>query len=219
MKRLTLIILLTLGVSGITIGQNARANAEKLTMQGNMALEWGYPDKACEYYRKATVADPKYADAYYYWGVVLTNLAEADQDDKKYKEGFEKYKKATQLNPETASAYNDWACSLMQFAKSKNKIKSYTSEAEKLLKKAENLGEQMAAYNLGCLFALQNKKEKSLEWLNIMMTKEYKESMPNVGRMLFDQDEDFDNIRQSDEFIQFLNTNFPNELPEKFQII
>lgn len=219
MKQIILTVLLVLGFSSGVFAQNERANAERLTMQGNNALQWGYFDKACEYYQKAVSVDPKYANAHYYWGVALTAIAGSEKDEKKYKESFEKYKKATKLDPNMGQAYNDWACALVQLGKDKNKVKSYSSEAESLLIKSEKLGEQMAAYNLGCLFALQGKKEKAVEWLDVMMKKDYKEKMQAVSRSLFDKDEDFDNIRQSNEFIQFLNTNFPNSLPNKFQAI
>lgn len=219
MKKIILLSFLILGTINTVFGQQKNSNSERLMMQGQTALQWGYYDKASEYFRKATLAEPKNAEAFYYWGVALTAIAEEEQDEKIYKESFDKYKKATQLDPDMALAYNDWACGLMRLGKMKNKIKQYSAEAEKYLKRAEVLGEQMAAYNLGCLFSILNKKEKAIEWLNTMMKKDYKEKMPDIGREMFNSDEDFDNIRQSDEFIQFLNSSFPNDLPEKFQII
>jgi len=219
MKRTTSLLFLLALFTHILYSQTTNSKAGEFILMGQKALQWGYPEKANEYFQKATLADNKNAEAFYYWGVGLTAIAQRDEDEKKYKEASEKYKKATVLDPQMASAYNDWACALMQLGKITGKIKQYSSEAEKHLKKAEKLGQQMAAYNLACLYSLLTQKEKAIEWLNTMMSKDYQDEFQGISREIFDTDGDFDNIRQSNEFIQFLNSNFPNELPDKFHAI
>lgn len=191
--------------------------AQMLVYQGAMAQQWGDYNRAVYYYKRALETDQKNGMAYYLWGTALTAVANENGNEKTYKEAFEKFKKASKLEPDNAGVYNDWACSLMGLAKEKKKIKSYASQAESLLKKTEKLGSQSGAYNLACVYSLLNKKDKAIEWLNTMMDKKYKDEMQNLTRSVFDQDEDFDNIRQSNEFIEFLNKTFPHELPSNFQ--
>ena len=190
--------------------------AERLVMSGIMAQNYGDYERAIYYYEEATKRDSKYADAYYYWGSALTALAVQDDNEDFFKKSFEKYKQATKLDSKRSEFYNDWAYSLMELAKMKDNIKPYQYEAENLLKKTEQLGEQMGAYNLACLFSLANNKKKAIEWLNTMMTKEYDKKMDELSRTNFDEDKDFDNIRQETEFRQFLNKYFPGELPKSF---
>lgn len=189
---------------------------ESVILQGLRYLQWGDLERARDNFERATEIDPKNSHAYYYLGATLMQIAHADKDEKIFKQAFDKFEKAIKLNPDKADAYNSWACGLMDLGKEKKKVKAYAGKAELLLKKYEQMGEQTGAYNLACLYSLINKKSESIKWLHTMMKKKYKVKM-KLSRSVFDNDPDFDNIRQSDEFIEFLNRSFPDQLPSKFQ--
>ena len=229
MKKITLLFLvLSITVSGFA--QSSKYMAQRYFQEGLKYHQWMASDRAymfyekaikraCMFYEKAVKEDPKYAEAYYYWGNALARIAEEEKNENTYKESFEKFKKATKIDKKYYKAYNDWAYVIIQLGSLKGKLKPYASEAEALLKKAEKLGCQSAAYNFACLYSLTNNKKKALEWLNTLMSKAYTYKMDTINRMTFDKDKDFDNIRESDEFIQFLNTNFPDQIPDRFQAI
>jgi tetratricopeptide (TPR) repeat protein len=77
-------------------------------------LDWGYVladekdfDGAIEKYRKAIAIDPKFALAYYNWGLALDSKPDPDYD-----KAIEKYQMATDLDPNYAYAYNNWGAAL-----------------------------------------------------------------------------------------------------------
>lgn len=220
MKKTALILLLTLSFTTVFAQGRYRqqpTQSERYMSQGMMAQQWGDIESACQYYEQATKADPKNAVAFYLWGSALSAWGIQTKEERLFKDSFDKFKTASKLDPDNASVYNDWAYALMELGKINNNTKKYAKEAEELLKKTEKLGEQLGAYNLACLYSLQGKKKEAMEWLRKMMTKKYENEMQNVSRDKFDEDKDFDNIRESDEFIEFLNKEFPNQLPNNFQ--
>lgn len=73
------------------------------------AIKLGAIDKdyarACDAFKKVTLAEPAFAPAYNGWGISLANTG-------KYSAAVEKYKKATQLDPKLVRAYYNWGVSL-----------------------------------------------------------------------------------------------------------
>lgn len=219
MKRSVFLLLVIFSFSAVFAQRRYQqpSEAERYISQGIMAQQWGDIERACQYYEQAAKADPKSSEAFYLWGSALCAWGMQIKEERLLKDCFDKFKTASKLDPDNAGIYNDWAYALMELGKMTNNTKKYMGEAESLLKKTEKLGEQMGAYNLACLYSLQGKKKEAMEWLNKMMTKKYENEMQNISRRKFDEDKDFDNIRQSDEFIEFLNKQFPNQLPDNFQ--
>ncbi|MFR9164844.1 MAG: tetratricopeptide repeat protein [Dysgonomonas sp.] len=218
MKKLTLFVFL-ITISSFIFSQDKESKAEQFIYRGIMAQQWGNNRKACEYYKLAAEADPKSADAFYYWGGALAGIAEENESEKGFKESFDKYKQASKLDPKKSYVYNDWGCALMMLAKIKDNFKPYKSEAERLLKKTEELGNQSGAYNLACLYSLMNNKKEAIKWLDTMMSKDYEDRMDDLSRERFDSDSDFDNIRSDSDFKQFLNKYFIDSLPDTFHAI
>lgn len=220
MKKIVFIVFLTLSFTTVIAQrryQQQPTEAEQYMAQGMMAQQWGDIESACQYYEKAAKTDPKSADAFYLWGGALSAWGTQTKEERLFKDSFDKFKTASKLDPDNAGVYNDWAYALMELGKMNNNTKKYAKEAEALLKKTEKLGEQMGAYNLACLYSLQGKKKEAIGWLHTMVTKKYENEMPTISRDKFDEDKDFDSIRESDEFIEFLNKQFPNQLPNNFQ--
>ena len=82
-----------------------------------------------------------------------------------YLEASKEYETATELNPKFSVAYNNWGLALCKQAQTKSGVaaeKLYDEAVEKNLDAIKYGGD---AYNLACLYAIRNKKEEALKYL------------------------------------------------------
>ena len=129
---------------------------------------------AFDKYQKAIEYKPDFYEAYNNWGVALVNLAETKsgiEAEKLYDEAIEKYQKAIEYKPDFYAAYNNWGTALIYLAQ----IKS-DSEAEGLYEEAIEKFQQAIqyggdSYNLACLYALRNRKEEALKYLDLALSR------------------------------------------------
>ena len=171
-------------------GTKSRIEAEKLY------------DEAIEKYQKAIEYKPDYHEAYNNWGVALMKLAETksgSEAEKVYKESFKKYQKAREYKPDFHEAYGNWGVALMELAK----IKS-DSEAEGLYDEAIEKYQQAikyggGSYNLACLYALRNRKEEALKYLDHVL------SRAEVSVKLVEEDNDWNSLRDDPDFKRLLS--------------
>ena len=171
-------------------GTKSRIEAEKLY------------DEAIEKYQKAIEYKPDYHEAYNNWGVALMKLAETKsgiEAEKVYKESFKKYQKAREYKPDFHEAYDNWGVALMELAK----IKS-DSEAEGLYDEAIEKYQQAikyggGSYNLACLYALRNRKEEALKYLDHVL------SRAEVSVKLVEEDNDWNSLRDDPDFKRLLS--------------
>ena len=155
-----------------------------------------------EKYQHATQLKPGYHEAYYNWGTVLTHLAQTTsgvEAEALYNAAFEKYHQATQIKPDYHEAYNNWGIALSGLAQLKS-----GSEAEKLYNEAfekyqlaiKNGG---SSYNLACLYAIRNKKEEALKYLERSLSR-------NEASVEFvEKDKDWDGLRGDSDFKRILS--------------
>ena len=159
-------------------------------------------DEAIEKYQKAIEYKPDYHEAYNNWGVALMKLAETKsgiEAEKVYKESFKKYQKAREYKPDFHEAYNNWGTALIYLAQ----IKS-DSEAEELYEKAFEKYQQAikyggGSYNLACLYALRNRKEEALKYLDHVL------SRAEVSVKLVEEDNDWNSLRDDPDFKRLLS--------------
>ena len=76
-------------------------------------------------------------------------------------------------------------------------------EIESVLTKAESLKKGAGSYNLACLYSLLNDKVKTFECLEKSL--QYKE---RLSRDYYEQDEDFNNIKEESQFKSLLDKYF-----------
>jgi tetratricopeptide (TPR) repeat protein len=100
-----------------------------IIMENNEANDW--IDKGDEAYNaenfeeavrcfaEAAKLEPDNADAFFYWGNALANLAAVQNDESLFRESFVKYEKAVKLKPRDATAFFYWGTSLAALAKFK----------------------------------------------------------------------------------------------------
>ena len=155
-----------------------------------------------EKYHHATQLKPDAHEAYYNWGNALFNLAKTKsgvEAEVLYNESFEKYQQAVQINPNRYEAYNNWGLALTELAQLKS-----GSEAEKLYNEAFEKYQQAIKnggklYNLACLYAIRNKKEEALEYLERSLSRN------EVSVEFVEKDKDWDGLRGDSDFKRILS--------------
>ena len=170
------------------------------TKSGNEAEKLYH--EAFEKYQWAIEYKPDFYDAYNNWGTALSGLAEIktrSDAERLYNEAFKKYQKAIDYKSDYYQAYNNWGTALSDLAKTKS-----GSEAEELYDKAfENFQQAIkyggGSYNLACLYALRNRKEEALKYLDHAL------SRGKVSVKLVEEDNDWDAFREDPDFKPLLS--------------
>ncbi len=159
-------------------------------------------NEAFEKYYRAKLVKQDHYKAYYNWGVALTEQARTKSNseaEKLYNEAFEKYRKVTKYKRDYHDAYNSWGVALAELAQLKS-----GSEAEKLYNEAFEKYQQAIKnggkfYNLACLYAIRNKKEEALEFLERSLSR-------NEASVEFvEKDKDWDGLRGDSDFKRILS--------------
>ena len=155
-----------------------------------------------EKYHQATQLKPDDYEAYNNWGNALSNLAQAKsgiEAEALYKDSFEKYHQATQFKPDGHEAYYNWGNALSNLAQTKSGIEAeelYNEAFEKLQQAIKNRG---SSYNLACLYAVRNKKEEALKYLERSLSR-------NEASVEFvEKDKDWDGLRGDSDFKRILS--------------
>ena len=159
-------------------------------------------EEAIEKYQKAIEYKPNCYAAYNNWGATLSDLAGTKSGikvEKLYEEAIEKYQEAIMYRPDYYQAYNNWGTALSDLAKTKS-----GSEAEELYDKAIEKFQQAikyggGSYNLACLYALRNRKEEALKYLDHAL------SRGKVSVKLVEEDNDWDAFREDPDFKRLLS--------------
>ena len=154
-------------------------------------------NKSFEKYQQAVQYKPNFYEAYYNWGNALIYLAQTKSGIEAgalYNESFEKYHQATQIKPDYHDAYDNWGMALSGLAQLKS-----GSEAEKLYNEAFKKYQQAiknggSSYNLACLYAIRNKKEEALEYLERSLSRR------EVSVEIVEKDKDWDGLRDNSDF-------------------
>ena len=153
-------------------------------------------------YRKAIAYKPDFYETYNNWGNALRNLAQTKSGSKAeflYNKAIDKYQKATESTLDSHEVYNNWGVALMELAK----IKS-GSEAEGLYDEAIEKYQQAIkygghSYNLACLYALRNRKEDALKYLDLTLSRR------EVSVKLVEEENDWNSLRDDPDFKRLLS--------------
>ena len=154
-------------------------------------------NEAFKKYQQATQFKIDYYDAYYNWGTALSSLAQAksgSEAEKLYNESFEKYHQAILIKSDYYDAYYIWGLALSGLAQLKS-----GSEAEKLYNDAFEKFQQAvknggSSYYLACLYAVINKKEEALEYLERSLSRN------EISVEMVEKDKRWDGLRGDSDF-------------------
>ena len=155
-----------------------------------------------EKYDYATQLKPDSYEAYYNWGNALVNLAQTKsgvEAEALYNKSFEKYQQAVQYKPNFHEAYYNWGNALVNHTQTKSGVeaeKLYNEAFEKYQQAIKNGG---SSYNLACLYAIRNKKEEALKYLERSLSR-------NEASVEFvEKDKDWDGLRDDSDFKRILS--------------
>ena len=177
------------------------ALSELAQIKSSVEAEALYKD-SFEKYHQATQLKPDDHEAYNNWGNALANLAQTKsgvEAEKLYKDSFEKYDYATQLKPDGYEAYYNWGNALVNHAQTKSGVeaeKLYNDAFEKFQQAVKNGG---SSYYLACLYAVINKKEEALEYLERSLSRN------EVSVEFVEKDKDWDGLRDDSDFKRILS--------------
>jgi tetratricopeptide (TPR) repeat protein len=191
--------------------------------KGTEYLELGQYQNAIEEYDKAIRLKPNNAGTYYDRGMAYHHLGQ-------YQSAIEDYSKAIELDPKNAEVYNTRGYAFHSLGQYQRAIDNYDESIrlqsnldiayvrrgnsyDKLnqIDKARqdydkaislNPNDSLAYYNYACLYALQNNAAEACKWLQLAIGKK-----DNYGlniKMSLQEDKDFDNIRNTECFINIL---------------
>ncbi len=155
-----------------------------------------------EKYHQATQLKPDDHEAYNNWGNALSELAQTKsgvEAEALYKDSFEKYDYATQLKPDGHEAYFNWGTALTHLAQTKSGVEAeelYNEAFEKFQQGIKNGG---SSYNLACLYAVRNKKEEALKYLERSLSRN------EVSVEFVEKDKDWDGLRDDSDFKRILS--------------
>ena len=155
-----------------------------------------------EKYHHATQLKPDGHEAYFNWGNALALLAQTKsgvEAETLYKDSFVKYRHAAQLKPDGYKAYYNWGVALAELAqlKSGNEAEKLYNEAfEKFQQAIKNGG---SSYNLACLYAIRNKKEEALKYLERSLSRR------EFSVEFVEKDKDWDGLRDDSDFKRILS--------------
>ena len=156
---------------------------------------------AFDKYREAVKYKPDYQEAYYNWGNALQELAQTKsggEAEDLYKKALDKYQEAIKNKPDYYQAYNNWGATLESLAESKcgDEKEFLINEAIEKYQQAIKYGG--VSYNLACLYALKNRKEEALKYLDRTL------SRGEVSAKLVEEDNDWDALRDDPDFKRLL---------------
>ena len=159
-------------------------------------------NESFEKYRQAIRIKPDDYEVYYNWGVALSCLAQSKsgiEAEALYNESFEKYRQAIRIKPDYHKAYYNWGVALSRLAQSKSGIEAenlYDEAAEKYQQAINNGG---YVYNLACLYAIRNKKEEALKYLERSLER------GEISVDFVEKDIDWDGLRDDSDFKNLLS--------------
>ena len=131
-------------------------------------------NEAIDKYQGAIKYKLDYHEAYYNWGVALMELARtksSSEAEDLYNEAIDKYQEAIKYRSDNPEAYNNWGVALMKLAKIKSGSDAerlYNEAIEKYLQAIKYGGR---SYNLARLYALRNRKEDALKYLDLTLSR------------------------------------------------
>jgi hypothetical protein len=161
-------------------------------------------------YERATQEDPHHAATWSNWGNLCVEQAKTVEDARERKRFLSlaeaKYKRATQENPHYAGSWCNWGAVHVEQAKTVEDAKErehFLSLAEAKYERATQEDPHLATiwFNKACLSALFNRPAECVQFLE-----KWREIQPDASLDKLDNDEDFDLVRTSKEFLDFRDT-------------
>lgn len=172
---------------------NALLNLARLNKNVNSFNE------AIEQYQKALNINPNDANYLNNYANALLDLARLENNESLFKRAFEQYQKALNINPNDADSISNYGIALSDLAKLKND-ESLFKLAFKQYQEALKI-EPNDTYNLGCYYSLNQNLEQCK--INLLHAEKHN-TLPSNAHKYLHEDQDLNNIRHEQWFIELL---------------
>lgn len=169
---------------------------------GDLAEEEHYYERSIELLNRVLVLDPDFENIHYRLGIVYTHLGELSLSRQAFEKAQYHFKLAHKRCSEDDRIYLEWGISLINMAENQifDVVKEQIyKEAEFKLTQAAKLGNLQSYYHLGCLYALMEKPESSLYYLEKAMAHS---ALPPAEDML--EDAWLENVHEKEFFKAFM---------------
>ena len=130
---------------------------------------------------------------------ITHELARSAFTQRLYNEVFEKYRQAIRIKPDYPDAYYNWGTVLTRLAQKKSGIEAEKLYAEAIDKYQQAIKYGGSTYNLACLYAIRNKKEEALKYL------EHSLEGGEIPVDFVEKDTDWDGLRDDSDFKNLLS--------------
>ena len=164
-------------------------------------------EQACEKYGKAVEIKSDDHDAFNNWGNALSGQAKTKSDaeaDRLFEQACEKYGKAVEIKPDFHEAFNNWGVTLSNQAGTKSDAEAgrLFEQAHKKFQNALDLNpkDDSVFFHQACLEALRGNALEAVKYLRQVSWP------PEKLRQQIEDETDFDSIRQTAQFQDFLKS-------------
>ena len=144
------------------------------------------------------------------WGTGLLKLSKTSgiiEKEKLIKQAIDKIKNSLNLNNDHPDAINNLGLAMLELAKMKigKKKESLLRQAIDKFILVEEGKTPEKAYNLACAYSILGEKENAIMWLEKFLS-----IKKTISKSILLSDEDFNNIKNSETFINLLNKYCPD---------
>ena len=167
-------------------------------------------NKAFEQYEKTLKIQPDHANNLGNYGNVLSDLAKLKKDEDLFNKAFEQYEKTSKIQPDHANNLDNYGCALVGLGKLKQDESLFKKAFEQLSKAFEIQPNE--TYNLACYYAIRNQFDLAKQYL--LLAEQHNLKSDNLYIDLL-QDDDFDNLRNEQWFMDLIERLKEKEIKDK----
>ena len=160
--------------------------------------------------KKALKIQPDHVDILGNYGCALSDLAKLKKDEDLFNKAFEQYEKTLKIQPDHANNLDNYGCALVGLGKLKQDESLFKKAFEQLSKAFEIQPNE--TYNLACYYAIRNQFDLAKQYL--LLAEQHNLKSDNLYIDLL-QDDDFDNLRNEQWFMDLIERLKEKEIKDK----
>ena len=176
------------------------------------ALEWlgNYTDednhfiRALDLYFHVLLLDPETIKIHFHIGLCLRHLGESSGEAEYFRRALNHFRFALRQDEEDEEVWLEWGLAsilLAHHSLEQESMHQCYADAEQKITRAGQLGNLNAYYNLACLYSITSRFEDAIR---LLRKAQKADALPTVEEMA--DDEWLDNLRQTEQFAQFLSS-------------
>ena len=176
------------------------------------ALEWlgNYTDednhfiRALDLYFHVLLLDPETPKIHLHIAICLRHLGESSGEAEYFRRALHHFRFALRQDEEDEEVWLEWGLAsilLAHYSLEQETMHQCYADAEQKITRAGQLGNLNAYYNLACLYSITSRFDDAI---SLLRRAQKADALPTVEEMA--DDEWLDNLRQTEQFAQFLSS-------------